>query len=232
MFKRIRLALGVFFIGLLILNGVFAAKVASWRWIDPHSTAFMRSEAARIANERLRGEREAFEFERTWVPYEAMSESIKQAVIASEDASFVDHEGVDWEAIQKAWEGNNKGKRIKGGSTITQQLAKNLFLSGERSYIRKAAELYVTYLLEATLSKERILEIYLNSVEWGEGVFGVEAAAQQYFKTTAAKLSNYQAARLAVMLPRPKFFEQRLNSRYLLGRASVIARRMAYVDLP
>jgi monofunctional biosynthetic peptidoglycan transglycosylase len=215
-------------VSVLVLHALFALKVLSWRWLNPDSTAFMRSEAARIVRERG-----ALELEHRWVDYARISDSIKQAVIASEDASFVDHEGVDWEAVQKAWEQNNKGRRIKGGSTITQQLAKNLLLSGERSYARKAAELYITYLLEWTLDKQRILEIYLNSVEWGDGVFGVEAAAQHYFRVSAERLTPWQAARLAVMLPRPKYFERRLaSSGYLNSRAGVIVRRMQWVDLP
>jgi monofunctional glycosyltransferase len=230
--KRLKTGLLAFILSILLLVALFTAKIALWRYIPPSSTTFMRSEAARIAHERVRGEREAFEFEHAWVSYEQISDRVKEAVIASEDAGFTDHEGVDWEAIQKAWEGNNKGKRIKGGSTITQQLAKNLFLSGERSYVRKAEELYLTYALEFLLPKQRIFEIYLNSVEWGEGVFGVEAAAQQYFNTSAKNLSANQAARLAVMLPRPKYFEQRQNSRYLFSRASVIQRRMGFVDFP
>jgi monofunctional biosynthetic peptidoglycan transglycosylase len=230
--KRLKLFAWAVISGILVLFSVLTLRIASWRWIDPSSTTFMRSEAARIAHERVKGEREAFEFDHAWVPYAQINDSVKAAVIASEDAGFVDHEGVDWEAIQKAWEGNNKGRRIKGGSTITQQLAKNLFLSGERSYVRKGMELYLTYALELMLDKQRILEIYLNSVEWGDGVFGVEAAARQYFNTSATSLSSNQAARLAVMLPRPKFFEQKQNSRYLLARAGVIQRRMSYVDLP
>lgn len=230
--RRIKLFLWSFVAACFILIALLTAHLASWRWLNPNTTTFMRSEAARIAAERVRGEREAFEFDHHWVDYAQISDQVKAAVIASEDAGFTEHEGVDWEAIQKAWESNNKGRRIKGGSTITQQLAKNLFLSGERSYVRKGMELYFTYALEFLLPKQRILEIYLNSVEWGEGVFGVEAAAQQYFGVTAANLNANQAARLAVMLPRPKYFEQKQNSRYLASRAYVIQRRMAYVDLP
>jgi monofunctional glycosyltransferase len=230
--KRLQVGLWAFMLSILLLVILFTAKIALWRVIPPSSTTFMRSEAARIAHERVSGEREAFEFEHSWVSYEQISDRVKEAVIASEDAGFTEHEGVDWDAIQKAWEGNNQGKRIKGGSTITQQLAKNLFLSSERSYVRKAEELYLTYALEFLLPKQRIFEIYLNSVEWGEGVFGVEAAAQQYFNTSAKNLSANQAARLAVMLPRPKYFEARQNSRYLASRAAVIQRRMGFVDFP
>ena len=173
-------------------------------------------------------------------------------MIASEDASFVEHDGVDIEALEKAWDKNAKAEKrvqqaasrpqsgrqptkppkIVGGSTITQQLAKNLFLSGERSLLRKGQELVLTLCMESLLSKERILEIYLNNVEWGEGVFGAEAAAQHYYRKPASKLSPYEAARLAVMLPRPKYFETRPHSGYLSSRASTIAARMAGVEIP
>jgi monofunctional biosynthetic peptidoglycan transglycosylase len=187
-----------------------------------------------------------------WVPGERIAANLKRAVIASEDGSFVDHGGVDWDAIEKAWERNERAEaraealsrraqarqgrpvvpKIVGGSTITQQLAKNLFLSGERTLVRKAQELVLTLMLEALLSKQRILEIYLNSVEWGEGVFGAEAAAQHYYRKSAARLSPYEAARLAVMLPRPRFFEKRAQSAYLAARAQTITVRMNAVVLP
>jgi monofunctional biosynthetic peptidoglycan transglycosylase len=192
--------------------------------------------------------------------------NLKRAVIASEDASFTEHDGLDLEALEKAWEKNavaerraqkiaeqqaaraaRQGKKpasavaqspvvkpvkIVGGSTITQQLAKNLFLSGERTLLRKGQELVLTLLLESLLDKQRILEIYLNNVEWGEGIFGAEAAAQHYFRKPAARLSPYEAARLAVMLPRPRYFETRPNSDYLATRTNAIVARMGSVDLP
>jgi len=223
--------LGAVLLGLvlaaLLMQGVFALKVLALRWIDPSSTAFQRAEYSRLLLNKP-----GFTWKQRSTPYERINDNIKRAVIASEDASFVDHEGVDWEAIEAAWESNNKGKRIKGGSTITQQLAKNLYLTGERNYARKAEELAITYLLEAMLDKDRILELYLNNVEWGEGVFGIAAAAQHYFKTDASKLSALQAARLAVMLPRPRFFEKRPNSAYIERSARTITRRMVLVDLP
>ena len=176
----------------------------------------------------------------------------------SEDDGFSYHDGVDWDALEKAWQKNAKAEaqiakaqagkkaaaptakgkpatrtpKVVGGSTITQQLAKNLFLSGERTLLRKGQEFVLTLLLEALLSKERILEIYLNSVEWGEGVFGAEAAAQHYFRKPASKLSTYEAARLAVMLPRPRYFEKLPNSSYLAERSGVIAARLGSAELP
>jgi len=231
----------------------FVARIALMAVVDPQSTAFQRSEAWRLATEK--GE---LKWRQQWVPYAELSVNLKRAVIASEDATFIEHEGVDLEALEKAWEKNTRAEqraeqmagklssraapastrpaarppKIVGGSTITQQLAKNLFLSGERTLMRKGQELVLTLLLEALLSKQRILEIYLNNVEWGEGVFGAEAAAQHYFRKPAAKLSAYEAARLAVMLPRPRYFETRPGSGYLASRASTIAARMGGVEVP
>ena len=186
-----------------------------------------------------------------WRDYEHISVNLKRAVIASEDDRFSSHDGLDWTALEKAWAKNAKAEdraaahnaatkaaknartpKVVGGSTITQQLAKNLFLSGERTLLRKAQEMVLTLLLENLLSKQRILEIYLNSVEWGEGVFGAEAAARHYYRKPAAKLSAYEAARLAVMLPRPRYFEKLPNSGYLAERAAVIVERLPNAQLP
>jgi len=168
-----------------------------------------------------------------WVPYERISTQLKRAIIASEDAHFSDHEGVDWKAMENAYEKNSKkGRVVSGGSTITQQLAKNLFLSGQRSYIRKAQEFIITFMLEAVMDKERIFEIYLNVVEWGNGVYGAEAAARHYYGISAANLSASQAARLAVMLPNPRYFDQNRGSVYLEKRTNLIIRRMGSSALP
>lgn len=168
-----------------------------------------------------------------WVPYAQISSSLKRAVIASEDANFSDHDGVDWEALQKAYEKNNKKhKVVGGGSTITQQLAKNLFLSGSRSYVRKGQEVIIAFMLETLMSKERILELYLNVVEYGRGIFGAEAAARHYFNTTAARLGPAQAARLAVMLPNPRYYDRHRDTRYLARRTSLIVGRMNSAELP
>jgi len=235
---------------LLALQLYFVVRIAAMAVFDPASTAFQRSEAARLVRAGDIGK-----WQQQWVDYGALPAGIKRAVIASEDASFVRHGGVEWEAVRGAWERNSRaeaqwakrleqaeargravdkvpGAKIVGGSTITQQLAKNLFFAGERSLPRKAQELVVTLLLETLLSKQRILEIYLNSVEWGEGVFGAEAAAQHYFHKPAARLSAYEAARLAVMLPRPRYFERMPQSAYLSGRAATIAARMGGVEIP
>ncbi|EJL87425.1 Transglycosylase [Polaromonas sp. CF318] len=242
-------------VGLGLLAGLalqlfFVARIAVMVVVDPESTAFQRSEAYLVA--RNTG---TLKWRQQWVPYSELPDNLKRAVIASEDASFAEHDGVDMEALEKAWDKNAKAEqraaqsasrlapakaaatpakpvKIVGGSTITQQLAKNLFLSGERTLLRKGQELVLTLLLEALLGKERILEIYLNSVEWGEGIFGAEAAAQHYYRKPAARLSAYEAARLAVMLPRPKYFETRPGSGYLASRAGTIAARMGGVELP
>lgn len=238
-------------LALLLLAGIalqlfFVLRIAAMAWLDPQSTTFQRSEAWRIARERGQ-----LKWRQEWVPYDQISDHLKRAVIASEDATFSMHDGVDWEAIEEAWERNaqaeqraerakqssqkpgaRRGARIVGGSTITQQLAKNLLLSGERTMLRKGQELLLTFALEGMLSKRRILEIYLNNVEWGEGVFGAQAAAQHYHRKPAARLTPYEAARLAVMLPRPRFFEKRPQSGYLADRAGTIVARMGDVELP
>lgn len=181
----------------------------------------------------LQEKKPSAQLQHKWVPYDRISANLKRAVISAEDDGFVDHEGVEWEALQKAYEKNKKkGKVVSGGSTITQQLAKNLFLSGERSYLRKGQELIITYMLELCLDKERILEIYLNVVEWGVGVFGAEAASKHYFGVSAANLGPAQAARLAVMLPKPRFYDQHQGSAYLQKRTEMILKRMNGAELP
>ena len=168
-----------------------------------------------------------------WVGYDKISRQLKRAIIASEDANFTEHDGVDWNAMEKAYEKNNKkGHVVSGGSTITQQLAKNLFLSGQRSYFRKGQEFIITFMLEAVMDKERIFEIYLNVVEWGNGVYGAQAAALHYYGIPAASLNAAQAARLAVMLPNPRYFDSNRSSPYLQKRSELIMRRMSASTLP
>jgi len=241
-------------LGLVVLCGVllqlfFVTRIAAMIVIDPQSTAFERSEAWRLATGK-----ERLQWRQQWTPYAQISDPLKRAVIASEDDGFVTHDGIDWDAVEKAWQKNVQAQqkaeklaprspaatrgqparvpKVVGGSTITQQLAKNLFLSGERTLLRKGQEFMLTLMLETLLDKRRILEIYLNSVEWGEGVFGAEAAAQRYFHKPAARLSEVEAARLAVMLPRPKYFEKLPNSSYVAGRAAVIVNRLDNAVLP
>ncbi|MRW85159.1 monofunctional biosynthetic peptidoglycan transglycosylase [Pseudoduganella sp. FT26W] len=201
-----------------------------WWWVDhnPGMTSFMREQQS-----ALREKNPNANITQLWVPYNRISNNLKRAIIASEDANFSDHDGVDWEALQKAYEKNNKKhKVVSGGSTITQQLAKNLFLSGSRSYVRKGQELIITFMLETLMDKERIFEIYLNVVEFGNGTFGAEAAARHYYGVSAANLSAPQAAKLAVLLPNPRYFDKHRDSNYLARRTGVILRRMGSADLP
>jgi monofunctional biosynthetic peptidoglycan transglycosylase len=169
----------------------------------------------------------------SWVPYERISPHLKRAVVAAEDAKFLDHDGFDWEAIQKAIEKNEKrGKVVAGASTISQQLAKNLFLTGSRSWARKAEEAVITWMLERTLSKRRILELYLNLAEWGEGIFGAEAAARHHFGAPAAALTPEQAAWLAAILPSPRRYERGRETPYIAGRMITISSRMTGAQIP
>ena len=234
---------------LLVMAGVclqlfFALRILGMNWLAPESTSFQRSQAWQILVRQGQ-----LPWRQETVALQAMSKGLQRAVIASEDAAFIQHRGIWWQSLEKAWEKNARAKaqaekraqrqpdksvdvKIVGGSTITQQLAKNLFLSGERTLLRKGQEMVLALMLEALLSKERILEIYLNSVEWGEGVFGAEAAAQHYFRKSAARLNAWEAARLAVMLPRPRYFEKLAQSAYLARRAETIMARMNDVVLP
>ncbi len=201
-----------------------------WYWVDhdPAQSSFMerRLEAAQ--------ERNPFaSLRHRWIPYERISIHLKRAMIAAEDAKFTEHEGFDWEGIQEAYEKNlKKGKVVAGGSTISQQLAKNLFLSGERSMLRKGQEAVITLMLERMMSKRRILEIYLNMVEWGDGVFGAEAAARHYFGVSAAALNSYQAARLAAMTPKPRFYDKHRNTPWLERKTAMIQARMYAAQIP
>jgi monofunctional glycosyltransferase len=231
---------------MLSLQLVFALRIAVMAVLAPQSTTFQRSEVWRLLVEKGQ-----VAWAQQWVDLPQISPNLQLAVVASEDAGFVDHGGVEWDAIEKAWGKNQAAAekaakvrtsrkkpgvvlapKVVGGSTITQQLAKNLFLSGERTTLRKVQELLLSFMLEAVLDKQRILEIYLNSVEWGEGVFGAQAAAQHYFRSDAKRLTVEQAARLAVLLPAPKRFEKSFTSAYVSGRAAIIAQRMTAVELP
>ena len=205
-----------------------AASIGWYRYYPPRETAFM---AQRMAEARARNPKAQLRY--AWVPLERISPNLRRAMIAAEDAKFVEHSGFDWDGIRAAVEKNErKGRVVAGGSTITQQLAKNLFLSPEKSYVRKAEEAVVTVLLEAMLPKRRILELYLNVIEWGNGVFGAEAAAQRYFGLPASRLSAEQAARLAAMAPSPRLFERNPESVYLAGRVATILARMPAAQLP
>lgn len=203
------------------------AQVAWWGHFNPSSTSFMRLRLAAMQEKKPDAT-----LRHKWVPYAQISINLKRAVVAAEDDGFVDHEGFDWEGIQRALEKNErKGRPVSGGSTISQQLAKNLFLSPTRSYVRKAQEAVITVMIESLWSKRRILEVYLNVVEWGDGIFGAEAAAQRYYGLPAARLGSDQAARLAVMLPNPRKYERSFGPR-LAAHAARIRARMAWAEVP
>jgi len=211
-----------------LLQGWYAAQIWWWRDHAPRETAFM---AQRLGEMREKSPPARLRY--TWVPYERISVNLKRAMIAAEDAKFVEHEGFDWDGIQHAMDKNmRKGRVVAGGSTITQQLAKNLFLSGERSYWRKGEEALITLMLEALLDKRRIFELYLNVIEWGNGVFGSEAAARRYFNQPAAQLTPEQAARLAAMAPNPRHYERNPDSRGLARKIPIILARMPAADYP
>ncbi len=212
----------------LLLQFWYFAHIMWWTRFDPVSTSFMRAQ-----HDTLRERDPDASLKHRWIAYDQISPHLKRAVIAAEDANFTEHDGVDWDAIERAYESNlKKGTVVRGGSTITMQLAKNLFLSGERSYLRKAQELVITYMLESMMSKRRILEIYLNVAEWGVGVFGCEAAARHHFGTSCAQLAPAQAARLAAMLPRPRYYDRNRASPALARRTSIVLRWMGGVTPP
>jgi monofunctional biosynthetic peptidoglycan transglycosylase len=202
----------------------FLSHIIYWSSYNPSSTAFMDRYVEEKPGTKLRYQ---------WVPYSRISEHLKRAVVAAEDAKFLDHEGFDWEAIQKAMQKNEqRGKVVAGASTITQQLSKNLFLSGSRSWLRKGQEAAITWMMERTLSKRRILEIYLNVAEMGEGVFGAEAAARYHFGIPASALSPQQGAYLAAILPSPRRYERGRETPYISGRMVTISSRMNAAQIP
>jgi len=223
--RRILLAL---FILMLLYQAWIAAHI--WWWVDhnPASSAFMHDRL-----EVLQDKNPDAQLQHKWVPYNRISDNLKQALIASEDAKFVDHEGFDWDGIEKAYEKNlKKGKIVSGGSTISQQLAKNLFLSSKRTPWRKGEEVIITVMLEHLMEKERIFEIYLNVIEWGNGVFGAEAASRHYYQISAAQLSPQQAAKLAAMVPNPRYYDLHREARGLQSKTQIILSRMNDAEIP
>jgi monofunctional biosynthetic peptidoglycan transglycosylase len=206
----------------------FLARVWWWRDHDPQTTAFMQ---ARL--EQLRGKDPAAKLKKAWMPYDRISPHLKRAIVVAEDSRFVDHDGFDWDAIEKAREKNRqKGKVVAGGSTISQQLAKNLFLSADRTPWRKGQEALITVMIEHVMDKRRILEIYLNVIEWGDGIFGAEAAARHYFGVGAQSVGAESAARLAAMVPNPRFYDRHRNTGYLARQTERILARMPAAELP
>ena len=206
----------------------FLARVWWWKDHNPGTTAFMEASL-----ERLRAVRPDARLQHAWVPYDRISIHLKRAVVAAEDSRFIEHEGFDWEAIDKALEKNRlKGKVVAGASTISQQLAKNLFLSPDRTPWRKGQEALITVMIENVMDKRRILELYLNLIEWGDGVFGAEAAARHYFDASAAALGPEASARLAAMVPNPRFYDRNRSTRWLMRKTQVILARMPAAELP
>ena len=226
--KAFSYTLGALVISLVAVQVWYYGHILYWSKYPPASTAFMDRSLHALQEKdpqaRLRHQ---------WVPYDRISPSLKRAVVAAEDARFLDHEGFDWEMIQKAMAKNEKrGRVVAGASTISQQLAKNLFLSGERSWLRKGEEAIITWMLEDLLSKRRILELYLNFAEWGEGVFGAEAAARYHFGVPASALTAEQAAWLAVILPSPRRYQRGRLTPYLAGRIDTVLSRMGSAQIP
>ena len=215
--------------GLFLLWQVWLlAWVLLWSWVNPGETRFME---IRLAELRAKNPQAALK--QQWVPYDRISIHLKRAIIAAEDAKFVDHEGFDWEGMQKALEKNQKkGRFVAGGSTISQQLAKNLFLTPTKSYFRKVEEAIITLMLENLWSKRRIFEVYLNVIEWGNGVFGAEAAARHYYNLSAAQLDPGQAARLAGMVPNPRYYDRNRAAPGLGRKTAIILGRMPSADVP
>ncbi|MGV8934819.1 MAG: monofunctional biosynthetic peptidoglycan transglycosylase [Gallionellaceae bacterium] len=216
------------FVLLLIYQVWIAAHIAWWIDHNPASSAFMDDRLVIMQSTNPNAK-----LQHRWVPYKQISNNLKRALIAAEDAKFVDHEGFDWEGIQKAYEKNMaRGKIVAGGSTISQQLAKNLFLSTKRTPWRKAEETLITLMLEAMMDKQRIFGIYLNTIEWGNGIFGAEAAARHYYQTSASELSMEQAAKLAAMVPNPRYYDRHQDARGLLHKTEIIMSTMEFAEIP
>ena len=220
---------GLLLLGIVLLYQLWIlGHIFWWNFFNPSSSAFMQDRL-----EVMQEKNPEATLRHKWVPYRKISMNLKRALVASEDANFIEHEGFDWDALQKAYEKNlKKGKVVAGGSTISQQLAKNLFLSGKRSIFRKLQEALITVMIEAVMSKRRIFEIYLNIIEWGNGVFGAEAAARYYFKKSAAELNAWEAAKLAAMVPNPRFYDRHRSTAYLQKRTNLILARMPSADVP
>lgn len=226
---RLLLKAGLVVLALLLFVQVwFLLQVMWWGHFNPSSTAFMEAGLTRLQEKDPDAE-----LRHKWQSYGRISRNLKRAVVAAEDSRFLSHEGFDWEGIEQAFEKNlRKGRVVAGGSTISQQLAKNLFLSASRNPLRKVQEAIITVMIEQLWSKRRILEVYLNVIEWGNGIYGAEAAARRYFKTSAAKLGPSQAALLAAMIPNPRYYETHRSSRALLKRKAIIEKRMWQVAVP
>jgi len=212
-------------LGLLIVSGLVLSigSVALLRWVNPVTSTFILRDRA-VA---LFSGDDNYRFGHQWADWANISATVKVAVIASEDQKFPEHSGFDLGSMEKAWASNHRGRKFRGGSTISQQVAKNLYLWPGHSYVRKGIEAYLTVLIEAMWSKQRILEVYLNSAEFGKGVFGVEAASRRYFGKSAARLTPQEGALLAAVLPAPKRLLVNKPSGFVRARQAWITRQMA-----
>jgi monofunctional glycosyltransferase len=210
---------------LLWFFGITVLLVLVFKWIPVPVTPLM---IFRAYEERPVGKPE-YELKHDWVPIEEMSRNVQKAVIASEDGNFLKHHGFDFRAMQLAFKNNSKGKKLKGGSTISQQTAKNVFLWQGRSYLRKALEAYFTFLIEIIWGKERIMEVYLNSIEMGDGVFGVEAATQFWYRKSCKTLTKREAAGIAAILPNPRKYKANHSTTYIENRKTKIVKRMGQI---
>jgi len=217
------------FLGLILLYQLWIfLHIIWWKYYNPSNSAFMEDRLV-VLHEKNPDAK----LRHNWIPYDKISLNLKRALVAAEDANFMEHEGFDWDAIQRAYERNmKKGKVVAGGSTISQQLAKNLFLSSKRSSWRKLEEAIITVMLETVLSKQRIFEIYLNIIEWGNGVFGAEAASRYYFDKSAANLDAWEAARLASMVPNPRYYDRNRSTAFLDKKTNLILGRMPSAEVP
>jgi len=204
--------------------GISILLVVLFKWIPVPFTPLM---ITRAIEQKMEGQEMTCSHD--WVPLEEISVNLQKAVIASEDGNFLKHNGFDFKAMQKAFKNNNRGKKLKGGSTISQQTAKNVFLWQGRSYIRKGLEAYFTFLIEIVWGKERIMEVYLNSIEMGKGVYGAEAAAEHWYRTDAKNLTKIQAAGIAAILPNPRKYKATNSSSYIEKRKGKIVRVMNHV---
>ena len=212
------IVLSFFLILLPVASLLMMPDVSKLKKENPKKTALME-----YREKKLRAKGRKFRMDQRWVPFSKISPYLIKAVLIAEDDKFWSHEGFDYEAIQKAIEKDLKAKQFKfGGSTITQQLARNLFLSPEKSLLRKISEAVITWRMEKVLSKKRILELYFNVAEWGEGIFGVEAASRHYFGKPSSELSAEEAARLAAVLPNPRRYDPAGDQRYVMNRSNVI----------
>lgn len=212
----------------ILFNVYVYGNIITYRAIAPKQSAFMSMRMSEWAREN----REV-SLQYRWLPYSEISVNLKKALIASEDAHFADHEGFDWKGIQQAMKRNQKSGKIKGGgSTISQQLAKNLFLNTGQNYVRKGEEALITAMMEATIDKNRIFELYLNVIEWDDGVFGAEAAAHRFYRKSARDLTKMQAAQMAARVPSPLLFAANPKHPRLYSRTNTILKRMNSAQLP